>query len=90
MKYYEMDHRGSLKESLKTLREITYDRFKFLLSYYNYKFYCFDDRIYSSRYIVPDIPKFCCKPYLLPCWLLKCEVENPIFHYENYFKEVFK
>ena len=55
MKYYTMDTRGGLKESLATKKEITKEEFDKLLPMY--KFYAYDKRINCNRYILKDMEK---------------------------------
>lgn len=53
MKYYKMDTRGGLKESLETKIEITEEEFNKLLPMY--KYYAYDKRINCYRYILIDM-----------------------------------
>lgn len=81
MKYYIMEHRGGLDESLKTRKEISEDKFYELLPLY--EFYCYDDRINCNRYILKDM-EYKYNNYTI--WLLKEIKTNNKFH--NIFKEV--
>ena len=55
MKYYKMDTRGGLKESLETKQEITRKEFNQLLPMYEY--YAYDKRINCHRYILINMEK---------------------------------
>lgn len=66
MKYYEMQHRGSLKEALKTKKEITKSRFNQMRR--KYIFWGFDERINCNRYILKNIERNF-EEY--PVWLLE-------------------
>ena len=50
MRYYEMEHRGSLQDALKTKKEITKERYHQIKN--KYCFYCYDERINCYRYIL--------------------------------------
>ena len=65
-KFYRMQHRGSLDEALKTREQISFDKFEFYLQAYDYRVYCYDERISCVRFILNDHHL---KPNL-PCWIL--------------------
>lgn len=64
--YYSMEHRGGLKESLETRKEITEEKFKWWTQYNHYEFYCYDNRINCLRFIKNKIDDGCDNP----TWLL--------------------
>lgn len=55
MTFYKMDHRGGLKESLETRKEISQEEFNYFLP--NYEFYCYDARLNCFRFILRDMEK---------------------------------
>ena len=57
MKFYKMDHRGGLDQALLTRVQICEDQFKWYTSYFEYEYYCFDERINCFRFIKKDMPK---------------------------------
>lgn len=65
-KFYSMDHRGGLNESLATRKEITEEKFKWFTNYNDYEYYCYDDRINCFRFIKRKIDDGCDNPV----WLL--------------------
>lgn len=67
--FYTMDHRGSLGDALTTKKEISEEVFNKLVDSGIYQFYCFDERINCSRFIICNIPE----NLGLPVWLLKEE-----------------
>lgn len=61
MKFGLREHRGSLEESLKTVKTISLSTFLSLLD--KYEFYCFDDRCQQLLFCVKDLNS------PLPFWL---------------------
>lgn len=74
MKFYRMEHKGTLKLSLETKHEIDEDTFVNMLGFKDknniplYQFYGYDDRIKCYRFINSKMSE---EEYLhLPTWLL--------------------
>lgn len=68
--FYTMEHRGGLKEAVATVKEISIEEFEDLQPYY--KYYCYDERIHSERYIY-NWPE---KSAGVPMWLLCSRVPS--------------
>ena len=65
-RFYKMQHMDSLEESMKTCVEIGIIEFNYLLHKYQYKYYCYDNRINAHRFIISDMEKY----IDMPTWLL--------------------
>lgn len=71
MKIYKTaEHRGTLKEMLKTEKQIDERTFNVLKGFY--KFYSYDSRINANRYIIRD-PMDCI--LRMPYWINVYEVD---------------
>lgn len=58
IKYFTREHRGSLYESMQTMKYITKKRFNELLTTGLYEYYAYDTRVFQYLFILKDIEKY--------------------------------
>ena len=61
-----MFHRGSIDEALKTREQISLDKFEWYLRTFDFRFYCYDERISCIRFILNNHELY----LKMPCWIL--------------------